>query len=95
MRDSKAPVASLVARQHVLKSHETCLCGMCMFKGDERAELGSLKGLTRRGRQEQDPKGPGHTGVCTKNDGGTPWEKSYKWSKLSHVSRSHSEVLIF
>lgn len=49
-----------------------------MFKGDERAELGSLKGLTRRGRQEQDPKGPGHTGVCTKMMVVLPWEKSYK-----------------
>ena len=55
-----------------------CLCGMCMIKGDERGELGSLKGLAGRGRQEQDPKGPGHAGVCAKMMVVLPWEKSYK-----------------
>lgn len=34
-----------------------CLCGMYIVKGGEKGELGSLKRLTRRGRQEQDPKG--------------------------------------
>ena len=49
-----------------------------MVKGDERGELGSLKGWAGRGRQEQDPKGPGHAGVCAKMMVVLPWEKSYK-----------------